>query len=52
MYVNDACTLAVYFIGHQHNQLKVYLITKYMPNYVQNIIRLLTYQTLIQAGLY
>ena len=40
MYVDDACTLAVNFIGH-HNQLKVYLITKYMPNYVQNIIRLL-----------
>ena len=40
MYVDDACTLAVYFIGHQ-NQLKVYLITKYLPNYVHNIIRLL-----------
>ena len=34
--------LAVNFIGHQHNQLKVYLITKYIPNYVQNIIRLFT----------
>ena len=38
MYVDYACALAVNFIGHQHNQLKIYLITKYMPNY---IIRLL-----------
>ena len=40
MYVDDTCTLTMNFIGH-HNQLKVYLITTYMPNYVKNIIRLL-----------